>query len=323
MIKFTVLLLFFFVLFIKKNVCWSDEVHMIITAIALDGLTDKERRILNRILLNYKEDKDFNDKISASIWADHLKPNEFNPFYPNAVRRVEILDIFSDWHYVSTAYNPTKINLPSYYLNAQKGKYNAIGVLKHIYKTLVQVQKKAKYGTFFSYNFYLRFFIHIFADLHQPMHAILFFNKNFPHGDKGGLEITLSYHNYMGNLHHLCDNIFNSRKKRWPLINTNDAEKDAHLMMSSYPPISFHDRILNPSDKMNFIDSIAGESHELAVNHIYSHFPLSTLSKDVPIKVNQHFVLKLKELLNKQMIIAGYRLSYYLRDMLLNVPDDL
>ncbi|CRG95639.1 p1/s1 nuclease, putative [Plasmodium gallinaceum] len=322
MIKLTLLLLFF-IIFIKKNICWSDEPHMIVSAIAYYNLNDKEKRILNKIFLNYKEDRDFNDPITGALWADHIKSNEHSTVNPSDIRRYEILDIFNEWHFVQIPYNPTKMFLPHYYLNAHKGKYNAMGVLKYIYKILIQVQKKPRHGTYFSYNFYLRFFIHIFADIHQPLHTISFYNEHFPNGDKGGSDITLNYHGQIGKLHHLCDNIFYSRKKHWPHINPSILQKEAHVLMNMYPPEHFGSKLTIPSNKIDFIDSIANESHQLAIEHIYSHIPVRLVNKDMQIKVDQHFVINLKGILNKQMVLAGYRLSLYLKDIIANIPEDL
>ncbi|SOV18713.1 p1/s1 nuclease, putative [Plasmodium sp. DRC-Itaito] len=309
--------------FVNIIASWSDEPHMLISYIAYINLNDDEKEILNRIFQN-GNDSHFDNPITASVWADNIKPhNPKRTSYSFNFRRNELLDIFNEWHYVQLNYNPMKINIASYHLRAHKGKHNAMGILKHIYRILNEVRQKLGHGTYYSYNFYLRFFIHIFADLHQPLHAINFFNSNYPNGDKGGTNISVNYKGSINKLHYLCDNIFKTRKKQWPNINMTNIERDAKYLMSSYPPEYFGNKLILPHDKIKYIEDIANESYDIAVQNIYSFFPLADLKRNEQYSVNQYFVINTKKILNSQMVLAGYRLSAYLKDIIANIPPDL
>ncbi|SBT78946.1 p1/s1 nuclease, putative [Plasmodium ovale] len=318
----TLLLLCLFV-FVKNIATWSDEPHMLISYIAYHNLSDTQKAIIDKIY-QHSHDSHFNNPITAAAWADDIKKHDHGRApYSFSFRRNELLDIFNDWHYVKMAYNPTQANISSVYMHAHKGKHTGAGITKHIYRTLIGVHKKPKHGTYYSYNFYLNFFIHIFSDIHQPMHTINFYNTHFINGDKGGNHITVSYRGITGNIHHLCDNIFKTRKNKWPYINMEVLKRDAITLMNKYPITSFREMLRIPRDKISYIDTILKESHELAIEHVYNKLPMQHLNKDIIFHVSKYFIKKLKSVLNERMVLAGYRLSEYLKDILDSVPDDL
>lgn len=50
-----------------------------------------------------------------------------------------------------------------------------------------------KRGSPFSQNLHLRLLLHIYGDLHQPLHTISLFARDFPQGDAGGNEVNASW----------------------------------------------------------------------------------------------------------------------------------
>ncbi|CAI7723012.1 p1/s1 nuclease, putative [Plasmodium vivax] len=308
---------------IQRVASWSDEPHMLIAYIAYENLNDNEKATIDRIFA-HSHDKDFDNIISAATWPDHIKtPDPRRSHHSFPFERSEILDIFNDWHYVKTPYNPTKVHLPPKHLYGHKGKHNAAGITKHIYRTLVSIKKKPKYGSYYSYNFYLKYFIHLFADIHQPLHTLNFFNGHLINGDKGGNDITVTYGGLNGNIHYLCDSIFNSRRKKWPTVDVQKLKRDATTLMNSFPAHAFRSQLRIPRDKIAYIDTIVHQAYELALEYVYNKLPMHDLSKDKIFPVSKMFVTQLKNVLNHQMVLAGYRLAQYLKDILENVPDDL
>ncbi|KJP85469.1 hypothetical protein AK88_04908 [Plasmodium fragile] len=309
--------------FIQRVANWSDEPHMLIAHIAYENLNDNEKETLDRIFA-HSHDKNFDNMISASTWPDHIKASDLRrSHYSFPFERQEILNIFNDWHYVRTPYNPMNVHLSPKHLYGHKGKHNAAGISKHIFRTLVSIKKKPKYGSYYSYNFYLKYFIHLFGDIHQPLHTINVFNDHLVNGDRGGNNITVSYGGLTGNIHYLCDNIFNTRRKKWPTVNVDKVKTDAMNLMNSYPPSKFGNQLKIPRDKIAYIDTIVHEAYELALEYIYNRLPVDNLSRGKTFPVNKTFVTQLKNVLNRQIVLAGYRLAEYLKDILDNVPDDL
>ncbi|KAI4835881.1 p1/s1 nuclease [Plasmodium brasilianum] len=319
--KETVCYLLFFLIFAKRITCWSDEGHMLSTAIAYEGLTKEEKLILEKIFKNYKEDKDFNDPIYASIWADHIKP--FDIHYPNNIRRSGGIDLMNKWHYIDTPYNPLNVRINIFQEYYYKNTDNALTVLKRIFKLLKSIKRKENFGTFFSYNFNLRYFIHIFGDIHQPLHVITFYNNNFINGDNGGRDINILYKNKVENLHYLCDCVFHSRRKKWPTVTPKEVIKEAKSLMNLYPPEYFGNRLKNDLNEYEYLDFIISDSYNKCVHSIYYNFPHETLNKNTSYDVTNFFVVNLKKTLNEQIVLGGYRLTHYLKVIIANIPPDL
>ncbi|CDO66603.1 p1/s1 nuclease, putative [Plasmodium reichenowi] len=309
-------------IFTKRCSGWCDEGHMLVSAIAYNFLNDDEKTVLDRIFKNYKEDNDFNDPVLGSVWPDHIK--YFNYNYPNKIRRIDGLELMNKWHYVNIPYNPTNIKLNMFQKEYYKRTDNAITILKSIFKSLKNVKKKENHGTFFSYNFLIRYFIHIFGDIHQPLHSLSFYNKNFPEGDRGGTDIFVMYNNKVENLHYLCDSVFRARNQKWPYLNSDMINKEAQKLMKIYPKEYFADRLKQSEfNNYSYIDFIISETFDLAVEYIYSNFPHDTLDQKTTYLLNDYAVINIKKMLTEQIVLAGYRLTHYLKIIIQNVPTDL
>ncbi|CAD2093693.1 p1/s1 nuclease, putative [Plasmodium vinckei lentum] len=319
-IKYLISCGLFSLLLLKEATCWSDEGHMLISAIAYEGLDDNEKKILTKILENYKEDNDFNNHVYAAVWPDHIKYYE-HPI--DTTKRMDGIDLMDRWHYINVPYNPTHIDLDMYHKEYYKTTDNSLTMTRRIFHNLKSFEKKKNYGSYFSYNFQLRYFIHVFGDMHQPLHTTTFFNKNFIQGDYGGTAINVSYNHRTEKLHHLCDCVFHARDKRWPHATVEEVTSDARDLMKTYPPEYFGERIDNGMDENEFLGYIVEDSYEQAVKHVYSGFPFETLNRHTSYDLSNAYVINLKKVLNEQIALGGYRLTRYLKIMLANVPDDL
>ncbi|CAG9476194.1 p1/s1 nuclease, putative [Plasmodium vivax] len=294
---------------------------MLVSAIAYEGLTDEEKVVLDKIFKNYKEDNHFNDPVTGAVWPDHIKPIDYH--YPDKVRRIGGIDLMNKWHYINKPYNPTNVTLNEYHEQFYQKADNALSIMKSIFTSLKSVKKKENHGTFFSYNFNLRYFIHIFGDVHEPLHAINFFNKHFLEGDSGGTQIHVLYHKKVEKLHYLCDCIFHSRTKKWPTSGKKEMLEEVNALMKIYPPEYFKDRLKNDLSDLEYLDFIINDSYSKAVESIYSNFPLDTLNRKTSYVLNNFSVVNIKKMLNEQIVLGGYRLRRYLKIMIENVPEDL
>eukprot|EP00920_Eleutheroschizon_duboscqi_P030034 GHVT01072857.1.p1 GENE.GHVT01072857.1~~GHVT01072857.1.p1 ORF type:complete len:374 (-),score=95.70 GHVT01072857.1:2259-3380(-) len=84
---------------------------------------------------------------------------------------------------------------------------------------------RAHRGSHLSWNLGLRLFIHVFGDVHQPLHAINAFYKQRPNGDRGGTEVPLdvsslpaTMHHEVRSLHALWDSAGGSLTAVWPVM---------------------------------------------------------------------------------------------------------
>ena len=72
----------------------------------------------------------------------------------------------------------------------------------YVYKKLT-----SKYSEQTGLSIALRLVIHLFGDLHQPLHNLDVVNPSFPDGDKGGNDYPLKYHYDVDELHALWDSV--------------------------------------------------------------------------------------------------------------------
>ncbi|VWU51166.1 p1/s1 nuclease, putative [Hepatocystis sp. ex Piliocolobus tephrosceles] len=320
MYRFVGVFLFFFT-FIKTVVCWSDEGHMLTAAIAFDGLTNDEQKILSHIFTNYKEDDNFNNAIYASVWPDHIK--SFGGIYCQNTKRNDGLNLMNEWHYINIPFNPLNVAVDEYYIKYYNHGSNALTILKRIYSNLKRTKKKKNFGTYFSYNFMLRYFIHIFGDIHQPLHTISFYNKYFLKGDHGGLDINIIYNNNKYSLHYLCDNVFFTRNHKWPHITPENVMLLAKDLMKKYPPYYFKDRFHKDQIRGDKLKNIVNDSYKVALDSIYSIFSMPNLNPNSQYILSTTYVANLIQVLEKQIVLGGYRLRYFLKNIINNIPDDL
>lgn len=321
----TVRHIFFFVFAmmfsIGKVVTWSDQVHMTITAIAYASLTPTEQKQLKIILMNWRDDSEFNDPIVAGVWADYVKNR--SAYAHNFTGRKGMVSLFNTWHYVSRPYNPFGIKISPYEEMYQYRQDLGHNVLKTILRNILSIRSQNGYGTMFSYNFLLRMFIHIFEDIHQPLHTIHFFNSHFPEGDAGGNAIQFIYQNEKRSLHHLCDSVFGTRGRQWPIFTSDKAAQDAKHLMQTYPRTFFKDVLFPVTDYYRFIDYIAEESYEIAKTEIYENLDMEALNGQTEYVISKGSVSILKRMLNERIALTGYRLTYFLKIILNNISRDL
>lgn len=233
------------------------------------------------------------------------------------------MSIMDKWHYINVPYNPTNINLDMYHKEYYKDTDNSLTISRRIFEDLKSMEKKKNYGSYFSYNFQLRYFIHVFGDMHQPLHTTTFFNKNFIKGDFGGTAINVNYNNRTEKLHHLCDCVFHARDKKWPHATVEEVTNDARALMNTYPPEYFGNRLNNGMNEYEYLGYIVEDSYSQAIDHVYYTFPFDSLNKHTVYSLPNAYVINLKKILNEQIALGGYRLTRYLKIMIENIPDDL
>lgn len=100
--------------------------------------------------------------------------------------------------------------------------------------------------------------------------------------------------------------------------------KEAQKLMKLYPKEYFADRLKQSEfNNYSYIDFIIIETFDLAVEYVYSNFPHDTLDQKTTYVLNDHAVINIKKMLTEQIVLAGYRLTHYLKIIIQNVPTDL
>lgn len=326
--RFVFIIPLFIIFFFVTVTCWDDVGHMLVAAIGYLGLENHEKKILHHILGSWKSDSAYNNPVAAAVWADHIKKGSYfigDRMTSKGSREVfsEILDIFNPFHYVARPYNPENVHVDNFYQYYYRKDDTAVKFLKKTFSILSSIQGKRNVGTYFSLNIYIRLFIHILGDAHQPLHGISFFNFYYLTGDKGATELNICYNGKVNNLHRFFDSLFGSRSGYYPHYTVKDALRHAAELMKIYPPRSFADTLSRMKDPYKLINDIFDEGYEIAITEIYSRFPLAKLNPHEVYSLSASDVVALKKMLNRRIALGGYRLTFLLRTIIANLPENV
>ena len=209
---------------------WNAKGHMLITALALNKMPQNKQNAL--IALNNLSPYGGKPQslIDASVWLD--------TFYLPQYRFLKKI------HYIQIPFGQKK------YFPTVQSRFNAVTALYYAQHVL-----QSRYHTPLDKTFALRLYLHIIADIHQPMHATTYYSKGFPHGDKGGNYYRMKIFHRQMNLHHFWD-------EAGGYLTTHSLEQ-AFLELKDKPCIR-DDSIFQP-------EAWAKESHGIGMR--YAYFP--------------------------------------------------
>lgn len=191
---------------------WSETGHLIMAQIAYNCLDPSAKFRVNTLVRQFDAfgDTYTSDFITASTWMDRLKRRGFN--------------LFNSFHYIShplcDRHNTTLLREPP--------ALNAVSVLEDVVRTL-----KSRQAGDFEKAMALRMFLHVAADIHNPLHTVSFFSYEFPEGDRGGTRLTFEpplevEEESIPNLHVLWDKGFGA----YPAINIESETPWRHFVKS-------------------------------------------------------------------------------------------
>ncbi|KAJ5078329.1 mob kinase activator-like 1 [Anaeramoeba ignava] len=187
----------------KENLGWWDNSHMIIIEIASRNLTTSQKNTLLDILSTWEPDFP-GDLYAAAIWPDQIKQPPIK------------IDSMAGWHFADLVYNPDNIKV-NYTLPPE----NVIVECQQALDTL----KDKSCTSVWAWAFQLRQLFHFVGDIHQPLHCIDRFTKQFPDGDRGGNEFKLKGNaSYEKNLHYFWDSAAGEYVTNYPLTQNQIAQ---------------------------------------------------------------------------------------------------
>ncbi len=279
-LKKYILILFalFFVLSQNTAWCWNRTNHLIIAQIAVDQLNDDEKNKLQTALAKSEYFPETNNYLHAAFFPDEIK---------NKNRR------WNKWHYINSAYSPDGTK------TKRAKSPNVVSALKMISRKLKDDDLDPKQKALL-----LSFLMHLTGDIHQPMHCINRFTKDFRLGDNGGNLFLLPLYQ-TPNLHALWDDALGLRRNFYSdgRLSFEKIKVIAHQLEQRYPKTSFKKQLKKQSPK-----SWAKESYEIAKNFAYQ-----TPFNQKPAK---NYINEGQDIAAKQLVLAGYRLSDALKEVL-------
>lgn len=264
-------------LFSITNYAWNALGHQVITHIAYQELTPTAKKKVDNLVALFSQDYPNIQSIEAlSTWPDTIRSQK--------------IETYTHWHYIDIPLIENDIHpladIPS---------DNATWALEKI-KPIVKNEKANQ----FERARFLAFYVHIVADLHQPLHTVSLFSAKHPAGDRGGNAYSVRYHNKATNLHALWDKGVGAFEGSANYSMVNDI---ATTLMHHYPKTYFAGRATN-SDVNQWLE----EGMKNAKSAVYN--------TPEGQAVSQQYINNGQKLAEEQATLAGYRLGNMLNELL-------
>jgi hypothetical protein len=258
--------------------------HMLVAKIALDSLPPRMAAAFDDVVA-YQESHyaKLSEPMELACWPDDIK----------AFTRE-----YSTWHYKDACYAPSNQSL------CPATEAGAIDVA--IAKAMAQLSAK---GTPLADRaFWFNFLVHLVGDAHQPMHLCALFDAQFPDGDLAGNRYDVYFPaDKKTNLHSYWDAMgtVDPASIVRPLAANPSSIAELEQMAASLMQ-SQSTTITAAQTRDTAFASWAAEAFEICKTAVYEG-----VAVDQPL--TQPYVLRARRIMNRQVPLAGYRLSYMLQ----------
>lgn len=303
---------------------WWDNGHMLTAEIARQQLSENEIKTINGLLEDWSDEfPGTSDLVTAAVWPDQLKCGSHSAICRR--EQLENIHLFDPWHFDEKPYNPDGMKLP-------EGTDQWMPNPSASFTLTSAMVSMGTSNSRFTFNFMLRWVLHIVGDIHQPLHtANGFFNDTnrgyLPNGDRGGNRIPVLSPCGANNLHFYWDSAACEYLLNWSpgFAERGALTANASSLIAEHPKSSFSGRYdtapLNNcwselrqtgrKDPRAFdtcqqvFVSWVNDTFDIAVAGVYN------ISKNTEIPAK--YAAWAKELARKQIALGGYRLGDFLR----------
>lgn len=300
-----------------------DNGHMLVGEVASQLMTAADRTTIETVLHKWDEDFPNTNKIStAAIWPDLLKCSKSSasctsPLLPSFTQ-------MEKWHFVNLPLNVngSKWGGQEPDLNLFKSSFGgeATDVLEKSMTTFSSTK------SLWAANLVLRNLIHIFGDLHQPLHVVAAVSETNPLGDQGGNLYKFATPCASANLHALWDASGGEYLTNWStnttsiagalaanataLIKALPADADT-INFAQYKSLSYPDFVSAVNNKAIYRQVIL-ESYKLCTSAVYPKLNLKYDAGGVVACPSDAYFTFAKTTMKTRIALAGQRLSVVL-----------
>jgi len=285
------------------SLAWFDTGHKIVAAIAYEEFNADERAAIDAILKKHPSYMSWTNEFAArpreiglgqfvfmeaGTWPDEIRDNDDPRTHPA-------------WHYIDYPLRPPHFPdkpAPQPDDDVVFGIKKSAEILENIHSAK---RRQAEH---------LSWLIHLVGDIHQPLHCSSLFNNTFkaPEGDRGGNSFYVKMQTNSANpvkLHALWDGLVGTGSDADNLLKKarNFVSKNAR---SGFPPGTFTATPLQWSK----------EGRQLSLSRAYEPLPALDGTKLHPVVVPPGYLDGIRDLAQKQVSLAGYRLADLLRAIL-------
>lgn len=267
---------------------WNASFHRIGVQIAKENISRKTLKVVDyyiKILSNAPPE--YNDMVLAASWLDEIRGD---------------IPFFALYHYRNTLYNPENFSC-----QVSSTPYDSVFAVKESLKVL-----KHSHSSNFAKALSLRILIHVVLDIHQPLHSAELCSKDFPKGDRGGNEFSVSMKTQYGkiikgNLHKFWDEVFlipiRSHVKVSSQKLMNLIMQDADDLIREVGPISN----IMPLDPEVWANESMSIAKNLVYKGIHPHQELATeyVGQAIPVA-------------KRRIVLGGMRLAHLIEEVFKN-----
>ncbi|KAG6614730.1 uncharacterized protein IUM83_04227 [Phytophthora cinnamomi] len=311
--------------FLSTTHAWWDNGHMLVGEVATQLMTLSDVATIESILSRWDEDFPNTGEITTSaVWMDIVKCTALSstcttPASPS-------ITSMSDWHYIDL---PLNINGDKWedkdadltlFDDTMGG--DGVSVIEGAMKSFKTTKSK------WAANLFLRNFIHIFGDLHQPLHTVTGISEAFPEGDGGGNSETFVSPCAFSNLHAVWDaagGLYSLNK--WsldisafkPTLQSNASELIALLpsvadnfTFSQYENATYDELYAAMVTKSGLREVIL-ETYNYANTIVYSNLDLNATSSGSYPCPSASYLAMAGEIAQRRIALAGSRLAVILK----------
>lgn len=256
---------------------WNALGHMVVANIAYENLKPSVKQKVDGMAVAFKQEyPGLGSFMQMAFWPDTLRSQK--------------IDTYSRWHYIDVPFSGDGTVLTNT-IDTDNAVW-AITAMKDVIRN--------NRANPFERARFLAFFVHIAADLHQPLHTVTRISAANPMGDKGGNLYTIIYQNKRTNLHTLWDDGIGILSEEKTLDNARLLTK---RITDLYPKDYFGDRVTNynPTDWSK-------EGMRNATRNVYK------VKEDQSPTVR--YLSISKQIVQQEMALAGYRIANLLNQWL-------
>jgi hypothetical protein len=181
---------------------WWDNGHMLVGEVATQLMDAADVATIESLLSKWDEDFPNTGEITTTaVWMDLIKCTSVSSYCQSPVS--PSITSMSDWHYIDLPVNITggkweaKDADLTLFDDTMGG--DAVSVIEGALRSFRTTKSS------WAANLFLRNFIHIFGDLHQPLHTVTGISEAFPEGDGGGNSEYFNSPCAFSNLHAVWD----------------------------------------------------------------------------------------------------------------------
>jgi hypothetical protein len=292
---------------------WNSTGHEIVAQIAFDNLSpDAQAKILAELKHHPRlhqdlladaapgEDPDRAMFLRAATWPDMIR------FPANPANRTEH---HGPWHYVDYPYELDGVTGPV--VDEQwDGHSMPANLLQAMAKATTELKDPQTPPDRKAID--LCWVEHLIGDIHQPLHAVSLYSKEYPHGDQGGNQLRIrTSENGIMNLHAFWDDVEGMS------LNPDVIRKTADRIEKEHPQSELKAQVAD----LNVVDW-AKESLALAKDRVYLNgaLPHTTVQQaqenpDSVPPLPADYEKNALATADVRMALGGYRLAAVLEDL--------